>query len=130
MAATDGGAHGLAFHVIALLPPRPALRRRIESRFAAMLAAGAVEEVRALAALGLSRELPAMKAHGVPEVMRHLSGEITLEEQAGGAAGRPAGTPSVSSPGCATRSGKIMSSNSNIGEVYRPKSRIKFANSC
>ena len=79
LAATDGGAHGLAFHVIALLPPRPALRRRIESRFAAMLAAGAVEEVRALAALGLSRELPAMKAHGVPEVMRYLSGEITLE---------------------------------------------------
>jgi tRNA dimethylallyltransferase len=63
---------------------RDELKRRIEARFAAMLAAGAVEEVRALAARNLDPTLPAMKAHGVPWLIRHLRGEIMLEEAAAG----------------------------------------------
>jgi tRNA dimethylallyltransferase len=63
---------------------RTELVRRIEMRFAAMLAAGALDEVRALAARGLDPLLPAMKAHGVPWLIRHLNGEITLEEAAAG----------------------------------------------
>lgn len=65
-----------------LAPDRAALRARIEARFDAMLAAGAVDEVRALAARGLDPLLPAMKAHGVPWLLRHLRGEISLEEAA------------------------------------------------
>jgi tRNA dimethylallyltransferase len=61
-----------------LNPDRVELQRRIETRFAAMLAAGALDEVRRLAARGLDPTLPAMKAHGVPWLMRHLEGEITL----------------------------------------------------
>ena len=49
-----------------------------------MLAAGALEEVRALDARGLDPMLPAMKAHGVPWLRRHLAGEITLDEAAEG----------------------------------------------
>jgi tRNA dimethylallyltransferase len=64
---------------------RAELRRRIDARFDAMLAAGALDEVRALAARGLDASLPAMKAHGVPWLMRHLAGEITLAEAADGA---------------------------------------------
>jgi tRNA dimethylallyltransferase len=64
---------------------RAELVRRIETRFAAILAAGALEEVRALAARGLNPSLPAMKAHGVPWLIRHLKGEISLEEAAAGA---------------------------------------------
>ncbi len=64
---------------------RKELVRRIETRFAAMLQAGALEEVRALAARKLDPSLPAMKAHGVPWLIRHLDGEITLEEAAEGA---------------------------------------------
>ena len=64
---------------------RAALVQRIETRFAAMLKAGALEEVSALAARGLDPSLPAMKAHGVPWLIRHLNGEITLEEAAAGA---------------------------------------------
>ncbi len=64
---------------------RTELVRRIETRFAAMLAAGALEEVRALAARKLDPTLPAMKAHGVPWLMRHLGGEITLDQAAAGA---------------------------------------------
>ena len=47
--------------------------------------AGALEEVRALAARGLDPLLPAMKAHGVPWLIRHLAGEISLDEAAAGA---------------------------------------------
>jgi tRNA dimethylallyltransferase len=45
-----------------------------------MLDAGAVEEVRALLAQGLDPALPAMRAHGVPEISAALRGEIGLEE--------------------------------------------------
>ena len=70
-----------------LVAERAALKRRIETRFAAMLAAGALEEVRALAARALDPALPAMKAHGVPWLIRHLRGEITLAEAAAGGVG-------------------------------------------
>jgi tRNA dimethylallyltransferase len=50
-----------------------------------MLAAGALEEVRALLARDLDPALPAMKAHGVPWLMRHLRGEIDLAAAAEGA---------------------------------------------
>jgi tRNA dimethylallyltransferase len=57
---------------------RAQLYRRIDARFDAMLAAGALEEVRALASRRLDAALPAMKAHGVPWLIRHLNGEIDL----------------------------------------------------
>jgi hypothetical protein len=47
-----------------------------------MLKAGALEEVARLAARDLDPLLPAMKAHGVPALIRHLKGEITLDEAA------------------------------------------------
>ncbi len=64
---------------------RKALVARIETRFAAMLKAGALDEVRALAARKLDPLLPAMKAHGVPWLIRHLNGEISLDAAAAGA---------------------------------------------
>jgi tRNA dimethylallyltransferase len=63
-------------------PDRATLYARIDARFDAMLAAGALDEVRTLAARGLDPLLPAMKAHGVPWLIRHLAGEITLDEAA------------------------------------------------
>ena len=57
---------------------RAELYRRIDARFDAMLAAGALEEVRALASRRVDAALPAMKAHGVPWLIRHLNGEIDL----------------------------------------------------
>jgi tRNA dimethylallyltransferase len=67
-----------------LAPERDELRRRIDARFDAMLAAGALDEVRVLMARNLDPLLPAMKAHGVPWLMRHLKGEVTLAEAAEG----------------------------------------------
>ena len=45
-----------------------------------MIEAGALGEAAALAARGLAPDLPAMKAVGVPELLRHLRGEISLDE--------------------------------------------------
>jgi tRNA dimethylallyltransferase len=71
-----------SFSAVFLEPDRDALYARIDARFDAMLNAGALEEVAALAARRLDLLLPAMKAHGVPALIRHLAGEITLEEAA------------------------------------------------
>ena len=64
---------------------RTELVSRIDRRFAAMLEAGAFDEVRALAARNLDPLLPAMKAHGVPWLIRHLNGEISQAVAAEGA---------------------------------------------
>ena len=74
----------LALKVL-LTVERAELHRRIDARFDAMLAAGALEEVRRLDARRLDPMLPAMKAHGVPWLRRHLAGEIGLAEAAEGA---------------------------------------------
>jgi tRNA dimethylallyltransferase len=65
-----------------LAPDRDALYARIDARFGAMLQAGALQEVAALAARRLDPLLPPMKAHGVPALIRHIRGEIGLEEAA------------------------------------------------
>jgi tRNA dimethylallyltransferase len=70
------------FRALFLEPDRDWLYARIDARFDAMVKTGAVQEVAALAARGLDPLLPAMKAHGVPALIRHLRGEITLEEAA------------------------------------------------
>ncbi len=64
---------------LVIAPDRALLRARIDARFDAMVEAGALEEVRALLALGLDPALPAMKAIGVPELAGHLLGSTTLE---------------------------------------------------
>ena len=71
-----------SFSAVFLATDREQLYARIDARFAAMLQAGALEEVAALAARHLDPLLPAMKAHGVPALIRHLNGEITRDEAA------------------------------------------------
>jgi tRNA dimethylallyltransferase len=61
-----------------LAPDRATLYRRIDARFDAMLSTGALDEVKALAERGLNPLLPAMKAHGVPWLVRHFAGEMSL----------------------------------------------------
>ncbi len=67
------------FAAIRLEPPREALREAIAARFDAMLAGGAMEEVRNLLAQDLDPALPAMRAHGVPELAAVLRGAMALE---------------------------------------------------
>jgi tRNA dimethylallyltransferase len=68
------------FSALFLAPERDDLYARIDARFDAMLKAGALQEVAALAARRLDPLLPAMKAHGVPALIRHLQGELSLEQ--------------------------------------------------
>nr|WP_249139767.1 tRNA (adenosine(37)-N6)-dimethylallyltransferase MiaA [Bradyrhizobium japonicum] len=71
-----------SFRAVFLAPERDELYARIDARFDAMLGAGALREVERLAARYLDPLLPAMKAHGVPALIRHLRGEFSLEEAA------------------------------------------------
>ena len=70
------------FVAIRLAPPREVLRDAIRDRFATMLEAGALQEVSALLAQSLSPELPAMRAHGVPELAAVLRGQSRLDQAA------------------------------------------------
>ena len=65
---------------LVLLPERERLRTRIAERFALMLERGALEEARAMAARRLDDSLPAMKALGLPPLLAHLQGRISLDE--------------------------------------------------
>jgi tRNA dimethylallyltransferase len=66
---------------IGLAVDRPTLDARIAARVDAMWAAGFVDEVRRLAAVGLRESLTASRALGYRQVLRYLDGEIS-EEQA------------------------------------------------
>jgi tRNA dimethylallyltransferase len=65
---------------IVVLPDRAVLHDRINSRFETMLDIGAEEEVRALLALGLSPEMPVMKAIGVAQIAAMIEGSMSRAE--------------------------------------------------
>jgi tRNA dimethylallyltransferase len=69
-------------HVVKLFlaPERDDLRQRIDRRFELMMEQGALDEVKALGERNLDPMLPAMRAHGVPGLLAHLRGEISLDE--------------------------------------------------
>lgn len=67
---------------VVIEPPREILYARCDARFDAMLADGALDEVRALLARGLDPNLPVMKAVGVRELAAHLRGETTVQAAA------------------------------------------------
>ncbi|MBF0426756.1 MAG: tRNA (adenosine(37)-N6)-dimethylallyltransferase MiaA [Magnetococcales bacterium] len=58
--------------------PRDALYARIDQRFDQMMAQGFLDEVAALRRRGINRDLPAMKAVGYRQLLRHLDGELSL----------------------------------------------------
>jgi tRNA dimethylallyltransferase len=72
-------AEGRAFVVAR---DRDELNARCDARFDAMLAEGAIEEVRALLQLGLSPDLPVMRALGVRPLTALLDGTMTRDEAA------------------------------------------------
>jgi tRNA dimethylallyltransferase len=69
-----------AWRGVVLDPPRDALYRRCDQRLTAMIEAGALDEVAALAARRLNPALPALKAVGYRELAAHVAGEISLDE--------------------------------------------------
>ncbi len=59
---------------------RELLRRRIDARFDAMMQAGLLDEVRRLKESGFGRDTYVANAYGYAELLRHLDGELTLEQ--------------------------------------------------
>ena len=68
--------------ILGLAMDAEALRRRIEDRVDAMLAAGWVDEVRGLLESGYGPELPSMSSLGYREIADHLNGRLALDEAA------------------------------------------------
>jgi tRNA dimethylallyltransferase len=61
-------------------PARSVLTSRTDARLEAMIATGALDEVRGLAGLGLAADLPAMRAVGVPPLLAAVEGRMGLAE--------------------------------------------------
>tara|TARA_B100000965_G_scaffold304997_1_gene263815 strand:- start:12 stop:929 length:918 start_codon:yes stop_codon:yes gene_type:complete len=70
----------LDFKIILFLPNREKNYQIVNSRFIKMINDGAIEEVKNLLDLNLNDSLPVMRAHGVPEIIKFLRNEISLEE--------------------------------------------------
>jgi tRNA dimethylallyltransferase len=66
--------------IIGLTLDRKKLYERIDRRVEAMLAAGWLDEVRRLLTKGYPVDLPALTGHGYRWLIKHLKGEIPLEE--------------------------------------------------
>jgi tRNA dimethylallyltransferase len=77
----EGGLAGRE-HVtkVLLLPPREMAYARCDARLQAMVESGGLDEARALDAVGLDPDLPAMKALGVPHFLAAVRGEMALED--------------------------------------------------
>ena len=80
LAKAGGIAEDITLHPLVLLPERGWLYARCETRFAAMLEHGAIEEVERLLARRLDPDLPVMRAIGVPEIAAYLRGETSLPQ--------------------------------------------------
>ena len=61
-------------------PNREEIYNRVNNRFLKMINNGAIDEVKRLLLLNLDPSLPIMRAHGVPEICKYLSGSINLDE--------------------------------------------------
>ncbi|HQX48123.1 MAG TPA: tRNA (adenosine(37)-N6)-dimethylallyltransferase MiaA [Steroidobacteraceae bacterium] len=80
--ATGSAAGQFVFHEWALVPAdRAVLHARITQRFHGMMAAGLLDEVRALHARpDLTPQHPAIRAVGYRQLWQHLAGDCSLEE--------------------------------------------------
>ncbi|WP_295557220.1 tRNA (adenosine(37)-N6)-dimethylallyltransferase MiaA [uncultured Hyphomicrobium sp.] len=67
-------------HAIVISRERDELRARCDARFDDMVARGALDEVRTLLALGLSPDLPVMRALGVKQLAAAVEGKLSLSE--------------------------------------------------
>lgn len=65
---------------VVLHDDRETVYARCDARLASMLGAGALDELKALSALGLDNRYPVMRAVGVPPLLAYLSGQSSKSE--------------------------------------------------
>ena len=75
----QGPPSGMVFSVQVLMPPREWLYPRLNQRFAAMVATGAIDEVAALLVKDPARKSPLFKAVGVPQIADYLAQKIDFD---------------------------------------------------
>ena len=76
----DNQSNRNKYHVLYQNIERSLVRHRIADRMDVMVEQGALEEVQNVLDKNYAKDLPIMKALGVPEFSKYLSGEILLEE--------------------------------------------------
>ena len=72
-----------SFKLIILNPPREQLYQSCNQRFLGMIENGVIDEVKDMLSLGYTPMKGVMKSHGVPELIKFLSGEWTLDQAVG-----------------------------------------------
>jgi tRNA dimethylallyltransferase len=78
--AAEGPPGHLRFAALLLDPPRAALYQACEHRLDSMISASVIEELRMFLASDPDPDWPLMKAVGLPELARHIAGELPLSE--------------------------------------------------
>ena len=70
----------LDIKIFLFLPDRKKNYERVNKRVLTMIKSGAIEEIENLLKLNYNKDLPIMRAHGVPEISAYLKNKITLED--------------------------------------------------
>ena len=70
----------LDYKILLFLPDRKKNYERVNKRVLTMIKSGAIEEIENLLKLNYNKDLPIMRAHGVPEISDYLKNKITLED--------------------------------------------------
>ena len=72
--------NSLDIKIFLFLPDRKKNYERVNKRVLTMIKSGAIEEIENLLKLNYNKDLPIMRAHGVPEISAYLKNKITLED--------------------------------------------------
>ena len=70
----------LDYKILLFLPDRKKNYERVNKRVLTMIKSGAIEEIENLLKLNYNKDLPIMRAHGVPEISAYLKNKITLDD--------------------------------------------------
>ena len=70
----------LDYKIFLFLPDRKKNYERVNKRVLTMIKSGAIEEIENLLKFNYNKDLPIMRAHGVPEISDYLKNKITLED--------------------------------------------------
>ena len=72
-------SNNIKYNLLLFLPNRIKNYNRVNKRFVKMIDSGAINEVNKLLKLNLNKSLPAMKAHGVPEISLFIENKISID---------------------------------------------------
>ena len=70
----------LDYKIFLFLPDRKKNYERVNKRVLTMIKSGAIGEIEKLLKLNYNKDLPIMRAHGVPEISAYLKNKITLDD--------------------------------------------------